>query len=167
MQCPDGFGSTAQNVLTVIYRYGTIWLIWIIVNRFLCEQLQMADSLLNFAQIAGTLGGFDLAWPKSLETFLTLCGILDFDIDVTGPHCIVEWTWISNFYLQLSLPLVVRDSFRPRRRMHSRHSFAREWWGLSALRSPAFGTSGCFREPDRVLNIRSDGMHCSPLTADQ
>ena len=49
----------------MIYRYGTIWLIWIIVNRFLCEQFQMADSLLNFAQIAGTLGGFDLALPKS------------------------------------------------------------------------------------------------------
>ena len=91
----------------MIYRYGTIWLIWIIVNRFLCEQLQMADSLLNFAQIAGTLGGFDLAWPKSLETFLTLCGILDFDIDVTGPSCIVSWGWGHDLVLQLSMPLIV------------------------------------------------------------
>ena len=37
----------------MIYRYGTIWLLWILVNRFLCEQLQMADAFLNFAQIAG------------------------------------------------------------------------------------------------------------------
>ncbi len=33
---------------------------------------------------AGVLGGFDLNWPASLAWFLNLCGILDFDIDVTG-----------------------------------------------------------------------------------
>ncbi len=54
----------------MIYRSGIIKLAWIIiVNRFLCERLQMADLLLNFAQIAGTVGGFDLDWPESL-TFL-------------------------------------------------------------------------------------------------
>ncbi len=106
VQCPDGFAWTAKNTLTVIYRYGIIWLLWIVVNRFLCETLMMADSLLNFAQMyvawfafyvacflrsmshafcsAGVLGGFDLNWPTSLAWFLSLCGILDFDIDVTG-----------------------------------------------------------------------------------
>ena len=49
--CPDGFAWTAKNTLTVIYRYGIIWLLWIVVNRFLCETLMMADSLLNFAQM--------------------------------------------------------------------------------------------------------------------
>ena len=80
LECPDRFGWAASNVGTVnppprflsplprrpfgihgrvsalhqvIYRYGTIWLLWILVNRFLCEQLQMADAFLNFAQIAG------------------------------------------------------------------------------------------------------------------
>jgi hypothetical protein len=33
---------------------------------------------------AGVLGGFDLKWPASLAWFLSLCGIMDFDIDVTG-----------------------------------------------------------------------------------
>ena len=33
---------------------------------------------------AGVLGGFDLNWPASLALFLKICGILDFDIDVTG-----------------------------------------------------------------------------------
>jgi hypothetical protein len=51
LQCPDDFGWTAKNTLTVIYRYGIIWLLWIVVNRFLCETLMMADSLLNFAQM--------------------------------------------------------------------------------------------------------------------
>ena len=51
LQCPDDFAWTAKNTLTVIYRYGIIWLLWIVVNRFLCETLMMADSLLNFAQM--------------------------------------------------------------------------------------------------------------------
>ncbi len=33
---------------------------------------------------AGVIGGFDLNWPASLALFLKICGILDFDIDVTG-----------------------------------------------------------------------------------
>ena len=49
--CPDGFEWTAKNTLTVIYRYGIIWLLWIVVNRFLCETLMVADSLLSFAQM--------------------------------------------------------------------------------------------------------------------
>jgi hypothetical protein len=127
---------------------------------------KLLEARLSLARLASYLCG--LADTYYISTFLAICGILDFDIDVTGPHCIVEWTWISNFYLQLSLPLVVRDSFGPAAActaaIPSRAS------GVDCRRYVvlgAFGTSGCFREPDRVLNIRSDGMHCSPLTADQ
>ena len=45
--------SNSFGGVQVIYRYGIIWLLWIFVNRFLCEKFNMADSLLNFAQIAG------------------------------------------------------------------------------------------------------------------
>ena len=34
-QCPDPFGWTAKNALTVVYLYGTIWLLWLIINRVL------------------------------------------------------------------------------------------------------------------------------------
>jgi hypothetical protein len=51
LQCPDDFAWTAKNTLTVICQYGIIWLLWIVVNRLLCETLMMADSLLNFAQM--------------------------------------------------------------------------------------------------------------------
>ncbi len=70
---------------------------------------KLLEARLSLARLASYLCG--LADTYYISTFLAICGILDFDIDVTGPHCIVEWTWISNFYLQLSLPLVVRDSF--------------------------------------------------------
>jgi hypothetical protein len=42
---------------------------------------------------------FDLNWPESIDNFLTFCGILDFDIDVTGPECILWWTWGHNMVL--------------------------------------------------------------------
>ena len=107
IQCPDEFGWTVKNTFTLIFRYGSIWLLWIAVNRFFCEHLMMADSLLTFAQIAGVLGGFDLNWPDSISTFLAMCGTLDFDVDVTGPGCVLWWTWAHDMILQLSLPLVV------------------------------------------------------------
>ena len=44
LECPDGFGWTPKNALTVFYRYGIIWLLWVVINRFLCEKLLMADS---------------------------------------------------------------------------------------------------------------------------
>ena len=42
--------------------------------------------------------------------FLHACGILDFDLDVTGPHCTVEWSWVHDMALQLSLPVMVCTS---------------------------------------------------------
>ena len=63
LQCPDDFAWTAKNTLTVIYRYGIIWLLWIVVNRFLCEKLLMADSLLNFAQMyVAVVSALCVAW---------------------------------------------------------------------------------------------------------
>jgi hypothetical protein len=36
-KCPDPFGWTAKNALTVVYRYGTIWLLWMVINRILYD----------------------------------------------------------------------------------------------------------------------------------
>ena len=42
--CPEPFGWTPKNTFTVIYRYGIILVLWIAVNRVLCERLQMMDA---------------------------------------------------------------------------------------------------------------------------
>jgi hypothetical protein len=36
-----------------ILTYGMVWVLWLIVNRFLCEYITMVDGYLTFAQIAG------------------------------------------------------------------------------------------------------------------
>ena len=74
-------------------------------NIHWCEHhLLMANS---YARITGVLGGFDLLWPADLASLLALFGTLDFDVDVTGPGCVVLWTWGHDMVLQLSLPLLV------------------------------------------------------------
>ena len=42
--CPEPFGWTPKNTFTVVYRYGIILVLWIAVNRVLCERLQMMDA---------------------------------------------------------------------------------------------------------------------------
>ena len=80
VQCPDGFAWTAKNTLTVIYRYGIIWLLWIVVNRLLCETLMMADSLLNFAQMY--VAWLFLRWIS--HAFCAVCRMLSAALVCSG-----------------------------------------------------------------------------------
>jgi hypothetical protein len=50
------------------------------------------------------------AFSDALKWALLVCGILDFDVDMSGPHCIVPWTWHHDLTLQFLLPIGVRDA---------------------------------------------------------
>jgi hypothetical protein len=58
--------ASPANVGVVIGTYGFVWLLWLLLNRFVCESFVMMDSFMSFAQIAGTLGDMDLHWPGPL-----------------------------------------------------------------------------------------------------
>ena len=50
--------------------------------------------------------------PTTIRTgpqgFLTILGVLDFDVDAIGPNCVAHhWGWSQDLYLQLLLPLLV------------------------------------------------------------
>jgi hypothetical protein len=63
---------------------------------------------MNFAQICGALGDFNLGWPDRVGGFLDILGTLDFDVDAIGPNCVFTgWGWQHDMYLQLLLPVVV------------------------------------------------------------
>ena len=196
LQCPDPFGYTSKNALTVFGRYLIIWLLWMFINRILYAvrptELQRSHALLlptaaqhsvylrtvTFTGLAGATtcswqtrtpysigrqpraesafdcggcscpqaaqlrsdsgcvrrlrselarrallralaasprptGGSGDGLPGGLSAFFTICGILDFDLDVTGPQCTTEWSWGSDAALQLSLPMMVSPSVRP------------------------------------------------------
>ena len=48
-------GTTTRNIGMTIITYGMVWVLWLIVNRFLCEYITMVDGYLTFAQIAGEI----------------------------------------------------------------------------------------------------------------
>ncbi len=58
--------------------------------------------------VAGALGDFNLNWPERVGGFLTILGVLDFDVDAIGPNCVfTSWRWQHDMYLQLLLPVLV------------------------------------------------------------
>ena len=62
LKCPE-VGVTAKNVGNVIATYGGVWLLWLIINRVISEELVFMDTICNFCQVTGALGGFSLNWP--------------------------------------------------------------------------------------------------------
>ena len=52
LECPDrGAGATTRNIGNMIAIYGGIWLMWLLLNRVLCEKLIFMDSIINFCQV--------------------------------------------------------------------------------------------------------------------
>ena len=52
LECPDrGAGATTRNIGNMIAIYGGIWLMWLLLNRVLCEKLVFMDSIINFCQV--------------------------------------------------------------------------------------------------------------------
>ena len=77
------FGSTILNIVPV-------WITWLVINRWmdfaplqmlscvhareslpccriLCDNFSTCDALLNFAQIAGSIGSIEIDWPRALS----------------------------------------------------------------------------------------------------
>ncbi len=89
---------------------------------------------LNFAQIGGSLGDIDVDWPERVGNLMYYLSLMDFDVDVSsttaapfsessgalaafhrfccsyqvsGPDCLLPWTWFHDFYFQMTLPVAV------------------------------------------------------------
>ena len=66
--CPDKGGVTAANVGNMVAIYGSIWVLWLVINRFICEELVFMDSILNFCQVTGCLNDWGLNWPGPMPS---------------------------------------------------------------------------------------------------
>ena len=62
LKCPE-VGFTLKNFGNCVAVYGGICVLWLLLNRVIAEELTFLDSICNFCQITGTLGGFSLVWP--------------------------------------------------------------------------------------------------------
>ena len=50
-ECPEPRGLTGRNVGMIVLCYGGIWLLWLVINRFLVDECSMVDAYLNFCQV--------------------------------------------------------------------------------------------------------------------
>ena len=69
-KCPDPFGWTAKNALTVVYRYGTIWLLWMVINRILYVDSAIAPTaaaaLSRVSARIGIVGVTSCSWQTRM-----------------------------------------------------------------------------------------------------
>lgn len=81
---------------------------WYMVNMVVSESMASLDMLLGFAQLANVIGDVGLRWPSTLETTFGVTNILDFDLDILWPSCLMQsWSFAHNFYVQLLFPLTM------------------------------------------------------------
>ena len=56
LECPEiGLGVTPKNVGNAIAIYGSIWLLWLVINRIISEELVFMDTICNFCQVRRAL----------------------------------------------------------------------------------------------------------------
>ena len=72
--------SSWKKARSVIYAAGLV-VGWIIINKFLCEQLDSLDTFLAFAQMANVIGSLGIDWPKGISDFVfRIASVMDFDV---------------------------------------------------------------------------------------
>ncbi|CAD7705104.1 unnamed protein product [Ostreobium quekettii] len=80
---------------------------WYILNVVVSNNVASLDMLLSWAQLANIIGEVDLNWPVKLSFMFNIANILDFDVDILSPSCLLPWSYKQNFIVQLLLPLIM------------------------------------------------------------
>ena len=118
----DTMWKKVKSVLFVILVVG----LWVVINKFLCEELDSLDVFLAFAQMSNVVGSINIEWPPGIsDKIFRIAAILNFDVsshacntpevqpvmqqvDIISLGCIIPgWGWTADFVLQLVLPIFV------------------------------------------------------------
>ncbi|CAD7696286.1 unnamed protein product, partial [Ostreobium quekettii] len=70
---------------------------WYILNVVVSSNVASLDMLLSWAQLANIIGEVDLNWPETLSFMFNVANILDFDVDILSPSCLLTWSYKQNF----------------------------------------------------------------------
>ncbi|GMH36248.1 hypothetical protein BSKO_04116 [Bryopsis sp. KO-2023] len=111
--CKDGYFQILEQCIECISNFKIIlcivflMVVWYMLNVVISGNVASLDMVLGFAQLANIIGDVGLRWPTNLETVFGIANILDFDVDILEPTCMLEWNFSHNLYVQLLLPLVM------------------------------------------------------------
>ena len=112
-QCIDGHFSVMQKCRKCIHTFFVVTLSvlilcgWYVINVTVSESVASLEMILGWAQLANIIGDIDLSWTSRVETVFGIANILDFDVDILEPNCLIAWSFRHNFILQLCLPFVM------------------------------------------------------------
>eukprot|EP00210_Caulerpa_lentillifera_P002360 g2264.t1 len=99
-QCPNG-------TLIVFIIIGLL-VGWYVINVIVSRSVVSLELMLGWAQLANIIGDVDLNWTEILTRMFGVANVLDFDVDILEPNCLIkEWGFKQNFMVQLCLPFVM------------------------------------------------------------
>ncbi|KAK3271227.1 hypothetical protein CYMTET_20409, partial [Cymbomonas tetramitiformis] len=119
MQCAEGYLNVNGNcymcpvdyvpqLLFTVSTVGGVVAAWVFLGVYMAGNYTSLSILLMYLQIGSMLQGFNMGWPSSINTWITIQQIVNFDVDLISPQCIVtEYGFAYSYYLQLFLPPAV------------------------------------------------------------
>ncbi|KAK3242317.1 hypothetical protein CYMTET_47989 [Cymbomonas tetramitiformis] len=105
VRCPSGFWVKLGFTLSVVV---AVVAAWIFLGVIMAGTFQSLSILLMYLQIGSMLQGFKLDWPNAVKEWAEVQTIVNFDVDLITPQCVIEdygFEW--SFYLQMLLPPIV------------------------------------------------------------
>lgn len=112
-QCADGFfkvgdscskcWDTFPTILVMLLVFG----IWYLINLIVSRRVDTLELILNWAQLANVIGSLPLNWEPMIEKVFNAASLLDFDVDIVEPACLMKWSFFHNFSVQMLLPAIM------------------------------------------------------------
>eukprot|EP00854_Cymbomonas_tetramitiformis_P003066 gene3066-3894_t len=105
LRCPDGFGARLGFTLSA---FVAVVAAWVFLGVTMAGTYISLSILLMYLQIGSMLQTFSMKWPETVNQWALVQTIVNFDVDLITPQCVIEnygFEW--SYYLQLLLPLIV------------------------------------------------------------
>ncbi|KAK3283070.1 hypothetical protein CYMTET_9213 [Cymbomonas tetramitiformis] len=105
LKCPDGL---AARLLLTIGGGILVVVSWVFLGVYMAGTFESLNILLLYLQIGSMLQSFDMDWADEISIWAVVQQIVNFDVDIIGPQCVIPaygYGW--SYFLQLLLPIVV------------------------------------------------------------
>lgn len=102
-KCHECIGACLTILVITI-----IGIVWYVINVTVSRNVSSVEMILSWAQLTNIIGDVKLDWPNKLKALFSVASILDFDVDILEPSCLISsWSYTQNLIIQLCLPFLM------------------------------------------------------------